>query len=247
MANVKPVSPNVEPFRWTCTPIPAEINAHAGKLKESLANLELDPWVMATTAIDMAMAARLTIEEQQHRIAELEDMVVTDELTGLVNRRGFLAALQRVLESAERYQEGGALAFIDVDAFKQVNDTHGHACGDAVLRKVGEVLIANTRGSDVVARFGGDEFAVLLFRLGRTEAMARVEELHQLLNATVARHGPKEIPIRVSLGATPFGPEDEANALLSRADGAMYLNKQNPGPRLVPVQESPPSKVKSTR
>ena len=248
MENAKPIPINsVGQFSSTCTPMPEEISAHAGKLREAFVDFELDPWVTATTAVDMAMAARHTIEEQRRRIAELEDLVMTDELTGLANRRGFLAALHRVLDSAGRYQEGGALAFVDVDAFKQVNDTHGHACGDAVLRKVGEVLTTNTRGSDVVARFGGDEFAVLLFRLNQTEALARVKQLHQLLNAAIARHGPKEIPIRASLGATPFGPEDDAEALLGRADDAMYRDKRDPGPRLKAVQDASPSEVMSMR
>ncbi len=246
MSNVKPFTPAPGDFRWTCTPLPEEAHHHVGRLRASLATLELDPWTMATTAIDMAVAARQTIEDQRRRIAELEDLVVKDELTGLTNRRGFLAALRRILDSAERYQEGGALAYLDVDAFKLVNDTHGHAVGDAVLRKVGEVLIANTRGSDVVARLGGDEFAVLLFRLGERDAMARVDVLHALLNSSTARHGLTEIAVRISLGATPFGPGDDADALLSRADRAMYANKRSSGPRLVAVQRSRPSCVSST-
>ncbi len=238
---------DIRRFRWACKPMPTKLSrTRAALAQTSLTGLELDPWEMARTAIDMAASARQTIHQQRSRIDELENLILTDELTGLANRRGFLAGLDRVLGCAERYRDGGALAFLDIDAFKQINDTHGHASGDSVLRKVGEVLIANTRGSDVVSRFGGDEFAVLLFRLGRREAMARVEQLNGMLNSTVARHGPTEIPIRVSFGAVPFGPDDDAEDLLRRADSAMYREKLSAaGPRLVAGYETSPSELSS--
>src|SRR5260370_29688258 len=114
-------------------------------------------WAMATVAEAEERLATL-----QTRIEYLEGLSVTDELTGLLNRRGFLAQLDRALASARRGGPHGVLMICDLDGFKQINDRHGHLAGDEVLCQVGGLLARHVRRSDTVARLAGDEFAILL-------------------------------------------------------------------------------------
>ena len=103
------------------------------------------------------------LERSRARIVDLEAKVDIDPLTDLLNRRGFERELKRSVAYVKRYGVGAALIFLDLDGFKPVNDRHGHAAGDAVLKAVAAAIVGNVRASDVVARIGGDEFAVLLW------------------------------------------------------------------------------------
>ena len=101
------------------------------------------------------------------RIAELEARIDVDPLTETLNRRGFERELTRSLAYVKRYGASAALIYLDLDGFKPVNDRHGHAAGDAVLKAVAAALVRHVRASDVVARIGGDEFVVLLWNVER--------------------------------------------------------------------------------
>jgi diguanylate cyclase (GGDEF)-like protein len=114
--------------------------------------------------LKLAYKLEESLNQQNDRIGYLERLAMTDSMTGILNRRGFQAEMQRVLASARRFRETGVLAYIDLDEFKPINDTYGHACGDEVLCHVARLLERMTRGMDYVARLGGDEFAVLLVR-----------------------------------------------------------------------------------
>ena len=114
-------------------------------------------WAMATVA-----EAEQRLATLQARIEYLESLSVTDELTGLQNRRGFLVQLDRTLATARRGGPHGILMLCDLDGFKQINDRYGHLVGDEVLCQIGSLLARHVRRSDTVARLGGDEFAVLL-------------------------------------------------------------------------------------
>jgi diguanylate cyclase (GGDEF)-like protein len=107
-----------------------------------------------------ALAAQL--EVSRARISELEARIDIDPLTDILNRRGFERELKRSLAYVKRYGTSVALVYVDLDGFKPVNDHHGHAAGDTVLKAIAAALVRNVRASDVVARIGGDEFAVLL-------------------------------------------------------------------------------------
>jgi GGDEF domain-containing protein len=124
--------------------------------------------------VDWALAAVADSEKRmailQARIDYLEGLSMTDELTGLLNRRGFAGQLGRALAAARRSGPHGALLICDLDGFKAVNDQHGHAMGDAVLRHVTQLLMQHVRRTDAVARLGGDEFALLL--VGASDAGA---------------------------------------------------------------------------
>ena len=178
-------------------------------------------------ALSMAMEARAELADAQRRVAVLEHQARTDEVTGLLNRRGFEAAMESALARTRRFGEKGVLVIVDLDGFKAVNDTHGHAAGDLVLSAVGSILSRHTRDTDAVARIGGDEFAIILTEATLDGARKRVRCLDQLLNyATVPWHG-VQIPIRASFGTVPYGPKDQAETLFSRADEAMYARKRS--------------------
>ena len=135
-------------------------------------------------ALALLSATEKRLADQRERIAYLETMAMTDILTSLPNRREFEHTLLRTLATARRYVESGALAFIDLDNFKTVNDTLGHEAGDCVLVHVAELLSGNVRAADMVARLGGDEFVVLMVRTAPEEAIKRARELQSMVNSS---------------------------------------------------------------
>ncbi len=159
---------------------------------------------------------RVATEERLRHIAD------HDALTGLFNRRRFEEELERHIARGRRYGISGALLLIDLDDFKHVNDGFGHRTGDAVLTAVADVLDSRLRESDVVARFGGDEFAVLMPVGGETEAA----ELAELLTAAVNREVKSPAgPLYASVGYAVFDQSTTNDEILSRADEAMYEDK----------------------
>lgn len=188
----------------------------------------LTPAVRA--AVDEAAAAALAAErllgEFARRTEQLESLAVTDPLTGLLNRRGFEREMERALATARRYRDIGVLIYVDLDGFKPINDSLGHAAGDEVLKRVAQILVENVRDSDRVARVGGDEFVVLLTRTERDGGLARAETLDSLINSALVSWGGRMIPIRASFGFQLYGADDDSETLLSRADEAMYAVKK---------------------
>jgi len=174
---------------------------------------------------------RLTRENAQLRreIARLEvyrAMAYRDPLTGLWNRRYFEDRLQEELSRSRRAgpQRPFSLMAIDLDEFKRVNDLHGHAGGDAVLKEVGEFLIAHLRNHDIACRTGGDEFSIILPDLSVADCGSLVERLQA---ARTAANLKVAVPITLSLGTASW-PEagDSMDALLAHADQAMYAAKR---------------------
>ena len=179
---------------------------------------------------EQAIAAAATFEEriaeQKARIAYLETLSQTDELTGLLNRRGFLEHLRRALANARRYGDSGVLVFCDLDNFKSINDTHGHSTGDEVLQRVAETIKENVRETDAVGRLGGDEFAVLMTQTSWRNGYKRAQVLNRAINGHKMVIARKTIAPQISFGVEPFGPDDEEANLIARADMAMYCNKR---------------------
>ena len=177
-------------------------------------------------ALAAAEAAEKTIAEQQKHLAHFERLAVTDELTGLLNRRGFEAEIALTTAAARRYHEKGVLIFIDLDGFKPVNDTHGHAAGDAVLRHVAKLLGDNVRATDSLGRLGGDEFAILLTRTTWQAGLKRAEAFDALINGACVQWAGQIIAIRASFGFQTYGPDDDLGQLLIHADNDMYATKR---------------------
>lgn len=170
--------------------------------------------------------AKAQIENQQARIRTLEALSSTDELTGLTNRRGFVDAFARELDRAKRGQsKGGLLLMIDLDNFKGINDTYGHAAGDAALQLVAATLNATIRRMDIGARLGGDEFVVLFANADMATAAARAQQLSVRLNSLTLRYKGERIPVRASLGMKTYKSGDTVEDIFAAADKTMYAAK----------------------
>ncbi len=180
----------------------------------------------AMAALSCARETEGRLAGLMERIAELEHLSLTDELTGLLNRRGFQMELKRTLASAERYDEQGALVYIDLDGFKPINDTYGHAAGDEVLTRVAAIIEDNVRDTDFVGRMGGDEFAVVLTRTTWNDGLKRAEVLDKILNDSYTTWNGRLIAIRASFGFQGYYAKDESANLINRADQAMYETKR---------------------
>lgn len=171
-------------------------------------------------------AAQDRIRAQEERIAHLEAIATTDELTGLQNRRGFFAQFHKELDRTNRRMSaGGLLILIDLDNFKAINDTYGHQAGDAALKLVAATLSADIRAMDTAARLGGDEFVLLLANTDRTKAAARARDLIGQLNSLSLVWFGAEIPVRASLGLREYTKGDTAERIFGDADSAMYESK----------------------
>jgi len=181
----------------------------------------------AEHALTAAVGAERRIADLNRRISDLERVAITDELTGLLNRRGFEAELAQALALARRYNEPGVLVYVDLDGFKLVNDTYGHGAGDEVLRRVARLLSGAVRATDFVGRLGGDEFAVLLVRTSWNGALIRLRAIRRLLDPAVIDLDGRTIAVRASLGVEVYGGEDEGVQLMGRADRAMYAAKRD--------------------
>jgi diguanylate cyclase (GGDEF)-like protein len=179
--------------------------------------------------LNAAADAEQTIADQAQRIRHLENLSNTDELTGLLNRRGFHNALETALANAERHDDAGVLLMCDLDQFKAVNDTYGHIAGDAVLASVARTIRQNSRRGDQAARIGGDEFAILLPNTPPQRAAHLVAKLEALLNHLVVAWQDHQIPVSASIGYECYGPKSRQRALLFLADRALYRRKHPTG------------------
>jgi diguanylate cyclase (GGDEF)-like protein len=159
------------------------------------------------------------------KIRELELCVDIDALTEVFNRRGFDREFRRASAHVARYGGSVALVYVDLDGFKSVNDCHGHAAGDAVLRAIASMLLASVRTSDIVARLGGDEFAVMLWNLSEQDALIKAAALEDLIAAHPIPWGGSTLSVGASTGVALLSGREEPAAALARADGAMYARK----------------------
>jgi diguanylate cyclase (GGDEF)-like protein len=172
-----------------------------------------------------AEALRAELARLQRRLDEVELLADRDPLTPVLNRRAFNRELHRTLAYCERYQTPASLVFFDLDHFKTVNDSFGHAAGDAVLQVVAATLAEHVRESDLVGRIGGDEFAVILVQAGREAAETKAADLQRRLEGEPVVFGTQSIPVRISYGVRTFEPGLEAARMMAEADAAMFMRK----------------------
>jgi diguanylate cyclase (GGDEF)-like protein/PAS domain S-box-containing protein len=163
------------------------------------------------------------ITDRKHMETQLKYQADHDPLTGLYNRRRFAEELDLVLRNASRYKRHGALLMLDLDDFKVLNDTHGHAAGDRALKALGQAILNRVRASDVVARLGGDEFAVVLPEADERQALAVAEDIR----ADVAASG-DDAETHITCGLVPFDEHWDllAHDVLIAADIALYEAKE---------------------
>ncbi|MFL6842853.1 MAG: GGDEF domain-containing protein [Sphingomicrobium sp.] len=168
---------------------------------------------------------RAQVAQLEERVEQLDQLAHQDSLICLPNRRGFMRELERLVDRAKRYGEGAAMLFVDLDGLKMINDTFGHRAGDESLIQVAELLVGGLRRSDVVARIGGDEFAVLLANASETSAHETASRLADLIADCDFTHDGDVLPLSVAIGVGMIGPDDEPEAIMARADEEMYRRK----------------------
>jgi diguanylate cyclase (GGDEF)-like protein len=160
---------------------------------------------------------------------QLKELTTTDSLTGLTNHRGFIDRLKKEFSRVIRYSEVLSLAMIDVDSFKRINDTYGHLEGDKILKLISQILLHNLRETDIPARYGGDEFAIILPETNKTEAFAVAEKLRAKVEKA-AFYVADEIREKLSLSVGIYGvtgKERDFMEIISKADAAMYQAKKD--------------------
>lgn len=162
------------------------------------------------------------LEKANERIEKLSK---TDVLTGLANRRRFMSYLEKMISQAHRHSDPLSLTMIDLDKFKEVNDTYGHSAGDDVLSALGELLSEETRKEDLAGRIGGEEFAVILTQTDIEKADKYAERIRRKIHELEVDGVPEKIS--ASLGISSLRTGDDPESLLKRADSALYEAKES--------------------
>jgi diguanylate cyclase (GGDEF)-like protein len=190
-------------------------------MRKGLSNLqEGDDRQMRLTQENAAL--HVIVDDLRLRIRELEHLANTDTLVPLPNRRAFLREIDRAIQDAGKGGAESALAYLDLDGLKRVNDTHGHHVGDALLTHVALRLKENQRAADRVARIAGDEFGLLLDQLDAQSAKDRLKAVVMDISLQPLDLGHMTIKVSVTAGLTMIRAEDSVAAVIARADAAMY-------------------------
>ena len=161
----------------------------------------------------------------ESRCEELDREAHRDALVPVANRRGLVRQLDMLIARRDRYNTPAALLFVDVDGLKSLNDSFGHAAGDAALIYLANLMVGAVRQTDLVARLGGDEFAILLDHADESSAMEIADRLvNAAADSDFIHHG-QPLPLSVAIGITTIEQGDTAEAVLDRADQEMYRDK----------------------
>ncbi len=209
------------------------------RVAERSAQLEV-----ARTALDLEIRKRIWAEQDLMRAnLRLQDQAMRDAVTGLHNRRFLEESLPHEETRAKRHGHALAVMMIDVDRFKEFNDTLGHIAGDAILKSVGQCLLSVSRGEDIVARYGGDEFALMMANTSRETATQRAELIRQRVHSLeIGQNGSQLGPVTLSVGIAILPEHGEtAEAVLRAADEALLRCKQAGRNRIVVSSEGAPA------
>ena len=161
----------------------------------------------------------------QERVEQLDQLAHQDSLINLPNRRGFMRELERLISRVDRYGINAAMLFVDLDGLKIINDTFGHRAGDEALIHIANLLAKGVRHSDVVARIGGDEFGILLEASDEADAHETATRLVDQICSCEFAHDGDPMPLSVAIGVGMIDALDTAEAVMERADEAMYARK----------------------
>jgi len=178
----------------------------------------------------MLEAMNEEIDELRDNLQALNEEAFTDKLTSIPNRRAFDKRVEDLFDCFHEDKQVFSLLLIDIDHFKQFNDTHGHAVGDRVLKYVASVMTGGIKGDDMLARYGGEEFAVLLPNTGYEDAIAVGNHIREKVssNKLVDNNAKKKLLgyVTVSIGAAAINADDSITSIIDRADEALYLAKE---------------------
>ncbi len=187
-------------------------------------------FVPAPTELTQLRTNITTLEDRLSRqaaiIENLTEKANHDSLTGLLNRRGMESALTHALAAYHRHGHMGALMMFDLNGFKQINDTFGHAAGDTLLAHVAAALRASTRQTDHLCRLGGDEFMVFLSGAGLSQALVMARRLRRALQASPVNYEGSSLIAHISVGIATLEEAPSLPALIELADARMYRLKQ---------------------
>jgi diguanylate cyclase (GGDEF)-like protein len=196
-------------------------------LKNSKESSKDEVWELKHSIYNMAVSLKHAFEELKEKQKELEELAYYDPLTGLPNRRFFFDHANLILESAKRYRTPLTLLLIDLDHFKKINDTYGHEAGDLLLKNFTEVLRKNSRKSDLPARLGGEEFALLMPNTDLQQGRVVAERIRQEFQNSIIVYEGREIKMTLSGGLASYGPDVEGiDDLIRMADEALYKAKE---------------------
>lgn len=202
-------------------PITSDLNLHG------ISQAEMTPAI--AEALNSLMEEVRVLRSERVRLMEAlrnaESLADTDALTGIYNARAFMREMGRIMSFGQRYEIPASLLFFDLNGFKAINDSFGHAAGDAIIKAVATTLANNIRESDIVGRVGGDEFAVLLAKASYEEAYAKSQQLAGALNAIRIPYGNNVLTIGATIGVHNIDAYDTPQTALERADEAMYSGK----------------------
>jgi diguanylate cyclase (GGDEF)-like protein len=201
--------------RWT---LPCASRAYFGVPEHHLTPQVRTAFNVMIGEID---SLRLDVEELKLSLAEAEASADHDPLAPVYNRRAFVREASRVIAMVKRHEIQASLVYFDLNNFKAINDSHGHPAGDAVIRAIGEVLVRQTRETDVVGRIGGDEFAVLLTHLDAEAAAAKAETLVAALATEKVLHEGVPHYVSAAYGIAHIHLEDRRRAEAMYADKAL--------------------------
>jgi two-component system cell cycle response regulator len=203
-----------------------DLGSAVSALEHGAEDFLVEPISDAELVARVQAAGRTTVLQQElvDQARRMEALVCEDPLTGLVNRRSILTQLAGMVSGARRHGRPLSVAIVDIDHFKAVNDTHGHAAGDTVLVGVARALRSYLRAEDQLGRLGGEEFLALLPDADGEAVATATEKLRAEVAALACRHGEIAIDVTISVGWATWGGEP-ADELLRRADEALYAAK----------------------
>lgn len=199
-----------------------------------LSESDLTPKVRHALQELLAEVAHLhqEIDHARSRIEYLEQLSDEDTLVPLLNRRAFVRELDRYISFSERYDIPSCLLYFDLDGMKSINDSYGHAAGDAMLLHVTELMRRNLRGSDVLARLGGDEFGAILVQANQESTERKAADLVELMKRSPLNWEEHEIRISASWGVYRFEGREQVEDALRQADDQMYARKRQKKKRI---------------
>ncbi len=224
-----PISLNtrfIKEFDWYLVVIQSELEGTAKLLQTLLINLL---FCAVVTTIILFIINRVISSYQE----DIEHMATTDKLTGLYNRQALDLLVNPILLDQSRKPENLSLLLLDIDHFKEINDTYGHLAGDAVLKNLARLITSRLRKTDIICRWGGEEFLMLLKGCTLDTASNMAEELRLAVINNPTSSQNQTLPITVSIGVAQYQPEDTRDKLIGKADRALYQAKANGRNRVV--------------
>ncbi len=214
---------------------------HENGVRDAYIMITASPFVYENESLVLLIMEDVTEQkENESKLKQLNELLerraTTDVLTGIFNRLRFNEFLDREINESQRYQHPISLIMFDVDHFKKINDTYGHHTGDRVLQGMAKIISASIRESDIFARWGGEEFMILLPHTDAEHSMLLADKLR---NAIETHRFEGSFFVTCSFGATQFDDQDTAESLIARVDAALYQAKSEGRNRVVVIQRTP--------